>query len=95
VAEAAGVKADIIHISSEFICRYDNSMRGSLLGDKSYSVIFDNTKIKAFVPGFKAVIPFNQGIRRTLALFEADPKRQIIKKESNDLMDKIIQACEK
>ena len=92
VAEAAGCKANIIHIPSDFIVRQERSYEGNLLGDKSYSVIFDNTKIKTFVPGFKAMIPFTEGIRRTLAWFEADPERQIIKKETNELIDRIIRA---
>ncbi len=94
VAEAAGVKANIIHIPSDFICHIDNSQTGSLLGDKSYSVIFDNTKIKTFVPDYKAIIPFKQGFKKTLAWFEADPKRQIINKETNEMMDRIISAYE-
>ena len=94
VAEASGVEANIIHISSDFITQVDNSLVGSLLGDKAYSVIFDNTKIKTFVPGYNAVIPFNQGIKRTLSWFEADPKRQIINEKSNELIDKIINTYE-
>jgi len=94
VAEAAGVKANIIHIPSDFIVKIDSSLTGSLLGDKSYSVVFDNTKIKTFVPDFKCVIPFSEGIKKTLAWFEADPKRMIIKKESNEMIDKIIKAYE-
>ena len=93
-AEAAGVKANIIHIPSDFISKVESSLTGSLLGDKCYSVIFDNTKIKTFVPDFKCVIPFSEGIKKTLAWFEADPKRMIIKKESNEMIDRIIKAYE-
>lgn len=95
IAEAAGCEANIIHIPSDFIVRQESSLTGDLLGDKSYSVIFDNTKIKTFVPGFKAVIPFSEGIKKTLEWFEADPERQIIKKETNEMMDRIIKAYEK
>ena len=35
VAQAAGAEANIVHISSDFIVKYDNSLKGSLLGDKS------------------------------------------------------------
>jgi len=95
IAEAIGVEAKIVHVSSELIIKYNKSLVGNLLGDKSHSVIFDNSKIKRFVPGFKAVIPFKQGIKKTLAWFEADPSRQIIKKETNVMIDKIINAFEK
>jgi nucleoside-diphosphate-sugar epimerase len=90
VAEAAGCEANIVHIPSDFIVQCEPSLEGSLIGDKSWSVIFDNTKIKRFVPDFKATIPFSQGIRRSLAWFEADPTRQVIRKETNDMMDKIL-----
>ena len=95
VAEAVGVEAKIVHISSDFIARFDDSMLGSLQGDKARSVIFDNTKIKTFVPEFKATIPFSKGVRKTIAWFEADSDRQIVKKETNELMDRIIEAHER
>jgi nucleoside-diphosphate-sugar epimerase len=94
VAEAAGAEANIVHISSDFICKCDPSFTGNLLGDKAYSVIFDNTKIKAFVPGFRAVIPFKQGIKRTLDWFQENPVKQIISEQTNALMDRIINAYE-
>jgi nucleoside-diphosphate-sugar epimerase len=90
----ADAEANIVHISSDFITHVDNSLVGSLLGDKAYSVIFDNTKIKTFVPGYNAIIPFSEGIKRTLAWFEEDPKRQVINEKSNDIIDKIISAYE-
>jgi len=92
VAEAAGCEPKIVHIASDFIVQSDPSLTGSLLGDKSLSVIFDNSKIKRFVPEFNATIPFKQGIRRTLAWFEADPARQIVRPETNDLIDRILRS---
>jgi len=94
VAEAVGVEANIVHIPSDFIVHQENSLEGSLLGDKSYSAIFDNTKIKMFVPDFKAVIPFNKGIKKTIEWFESDSERQIIKKETEDMMDRLISTYE-
>ena len=95
IADAIGVEAKIVHVPSEFIIKCNKSLIGNLLGDKSHSVIFNNTKIKLFVPDFKAVIPFKQGIKRTLAWFEEDPSRKIINKETNEMMDRIISAFEK
>ena len=92
VAKAAGCEPRLVHISSDFIASCEGSLTGSLLGDKSYSVIFDNSKIKRIVPEFKATIPFHEGIRRTLAWFEADPARQTVKQETNEMMERILQA---
>lgn len=95
VADAVGAKLKIVYIPSDYLARMDNNLLGSLIGDKALSVIFDNTKIKRFVPDFVATIPFSQGIKRTIAWFEADPSRMIIKKETNKRIDRIIKQYEK
>jgi nucleoside-diphosphate-sugar epimerase len=94
IGDAAGAKPNIVHIPSDFLSGFSSALTGSYLGDKSHSVIFDNTKIKTFVPGFKAVIPFNEGIKKTLQWFEADPARMIVKDETNKLFDAIIDRYE-
>lgn len=95
VANAAGVKSNIVHIASNFLTAVNPNLLGELTGDKTHSVIFDNTKIKTFVPGFKATIPFSEGIKRTLEWFEADPARMIVNPETNKMMDEIINRYEK
>jgi nucleoside-diphosphate-sugar epimerase len=92
IAEALGVEARIVHIPSDFIARVAPQLAGSLLGDKTWSVVFDNSKIKTFVPGFQATIPFREGIRRTLAWFAADEKRQCINEAVNTEMDHILKV---
>lgn len=92
IAQALGVEARIVHIASDFIARVSPGMYGSLLGDKTWSAVFDNSKIKAFVPGFQARIPFREGVRRTLAWFDADPARKRIDEAVNAEMDRILAA---
>ncbi len=43
---------------------------------KAVSVVFDNTKIKRFVPGYCATVPFTMGVRQTMAWFDADAARR-------------------
>ena len=95
VGEAVGRAPNIVHISSEMLAMFDEELRGTLIGDKGTSVIFDNSKIKRFVPDFAATIPFRTGIKRTIAWFEADPSRQIIRKETNDWIDGMVERYEK
>jgi len=90
VAAAAGVEANIVHIASDFIAACLPDMTGSLLGDKAVSVVFDNTKIKRFVPGFCATTPFVRGIERTLAWFDADSARQQIDMAAAQQWDRLI-----
>lgn len=95
VAEAAGAEAKIVHIPTDFLIKCDESFTGTLLGDKSHCAIFDNSKIKAFVPDFRATIPFSLGVRKTLAWFDADPRRKVVLEKTNEMIDRIISAYEK
>ncbi len=92
IAEALGVEAKIVHIPSDFIAEVAPGLAGSLLGDKTWSAAYDNSKIKAFVPGFQATIPFREGIRRTLAWFAADERRRRVDEAVNAEMDRILAA---
>ena len=92
IAEALGVRPKIVHIPSEFIAGVVPELRGSLLGDKTWSVVFDNSKIKSFVPGFEATVPFAQGIHRTLEWFAGDVRRQVIDRAVHEQMDRILEA---
>jgi nucleoside-diphosphate-sugar epimerase len=94
VAEAAGAETNVVHIPSDFICQVESSLTGSLLGDKSHSVVFDNSKIKKYVPDFAATIPFKVGIKETVKWFEADASRMVINEETNMMMDRIIKIYE-
>ena len=93
-AQAAGVEAQIVHVASDFIFACIPDDLGGLTGDKSVSVVFDNTKIKRFVPGYCATLPFAQGIQRTIDWFDADPARKQIDEPANATWDKLIQAYE-
>jgi nucleoside-diphosphate-sugar epimerase len=87
---AIGVEPDIIHISSELIAAYDADAYGSLIGDKANSSVFDNSKIKRFVPDYVATVPWSEGVRHALAWFEADPTRCTIDDAANQRWDTII-----
>ena len=54
--------------------------------------MFDNTKIKRLVPDFRATVPFAEGIRRTIAWFDADPARREIDMEASGAWDRLIDA---
>ena len=93
-AEAGDVEAKIVHIPSDFLGACSSDAVGSLIGDKSASVVFDNTKIKRFVPEFGAKVPFVEGVRRAVAWFDADESRRQIDEEAEARWDKLIAAYE-
>ncbi len=94
IAEALGVEANVLHVPSDFIARVVPRLAGTLHGDKKWSAVFDNGKIKRFVPEFRAAVPFGEGIRRTLAWFEADERRRRVDESLVEEMDLIVGAYE-
>ncbi len=93
--QALGQAPNVVHIPSGFIARFDEHALGSLIGDKSNSVVFDNSKIKRFVPDFNCEVNWAEGLRRALAWFESHPEFQTIDHEANAKWDKIIDAYER
>ena len=95
VADAAGVRApQLVHLATEFIAAGAPEAVGSLLGDKANCAIFDNTKIKRFVPEFLARTRFLDGMRESIAWFDQDPARQIIDEGANARWDALLAANE-
>lgn len=90
VGRAAGVEPQLVHVPSEVIARHDPEWGAGLLGDKAHSVIFDNSKIKRFVPDFVASIPFARGAEEIMAWYDADPTRQVVNAQMDALMDELV-----
>jgi nucleoside-diphosphate-sugar epimerase len=93
-AQAAGTDAQIIHIPSDFIAAFDSVWGDGLLGDKSHSVIFDNTKIKRITPDFAATIPYSRGAKEVIDWYDANPEWQQVDEKLDQLMDRIISVYE-
>jgi nucleoside-diphosphate-sugar epimerase len=95
-ARAAGVSSPkLTHIASDFITACMPELTGSLLGDKCYTAIFDNSKIRSFVPDFQATTRYADGIARTIAWFDADKSRCGIDDASNANWDRMIAAYDR
>ncbi len=89
---ALGVAPNLVHIPSDLIAQYWPHAYGSLIGDKSNSAVFDNRKIKRFVPGFTCEMNWSEGLRRALAWFESHPEYQTIDGELDSIFDHLIEA---
>lgn len=95
VYQALGLEPNIIHIPSDLIARFDPHAWGSLVGDKANSVVFDNSKIKRFVPEYSCKVNWADGVRRSLSWFATHPEFQTIDQESNAVWDRIIASYER
>jgi len=92
-AEAAGVdKLNAVHIASDFIVACMPETEGGLHGDKAGSIVLDNAKIKRFVPDYVATHRYRDGIKRSIAYYDADPARQLVDEAANGNFDRLIAA---
>lgn len=94
IGHAAGAKVKAVHIPSDFLAAVLPDAEGGLIGDKAQSVVFDNSKLKRIVPGYTATVPFREGVKRTVAWFEAHPEYCGIDEDWNRLIDKVIAEYE-
>jgi nucleoside-diphosphate-sugar epimerase len=92
LAAALGTTARLVHVPSDAIAAADPDWGAKLLGDKAHSMIFDNAKVRSLVPGWRAVIPFEQGAREIADWYLADPARQITDARLDAVMDKLAAA---
>lgn len=92
IGKAAGVDPKIVHISTDFIMAWTPpGTADGLIGDQAVSSVFDNSKIKRFVPDFQATIPFSEGVKQSVAWFEAHPDQCTVDPEWSALLDVVIQ----
>ena len=92
LAAALGVTARVVHVPSDVIAVADPDWGAGLLGDKAHSMVFDNAKVRSVVPGWRAVIPFEQGAREIADWYLADPVRQVTDEHLDAVMDKLAAA---
>ena len=95
LGEAAGITPKLVHVPSDLIAAYDANIGAGLLGDKSNSSIFDNSKIKQVVPEFICTVPFSQGAKEIIAWHMADPSRQVVDEQFDQLCDRILENYQK
>ena len=97
VADTLGVMANFVHVSSEFLAetRPNGGLLGSLLGDKSNSVIFDNSKLKRVVPDYLCTKRMDQGIAESVRYMMNHPETQIEDPDFDEYCDKLIAALQR
>ena len=98
IADALGVELKAYHVSSDYLSsvgdKYGFDFEGSLTGDKSVSVVFDNSKLKRIVPDMKTTIPFSRGVRIALDYVLTHPELQVEDPEFDEWCDKVISTLE-
>ncbi|MBE5783222.1 MAG: NAD-dependent epimerase/dehydratase family protein [Clostridiales bacterium] len=95
IADALGVEYKPCYVPSAILSKcasYD--FEGALLGDKSHTVIFDNTKLHRLVPGFTAQKRFDQSAPESVHYFLTHPENQVEDPEFDAFCDRVVEIME-
>ena len=86
---ALGLTPSIVHVPSDVIASRDPEWGAGLLGDKAHSSTLDNSTLRSVVPGWHAVVPFEQGAREIADWYLTHPDWQVVDPGLDALMDKL------
>ena len=90
IARALGVEANIVHVPSDEIAKLVPVYGPGLLGDKAFSLVFDNSKLKRCAPDFNATISFHEGVDRSLSWLMEDASRRKIDSAASTAIERIL-----
>ena len=62
MGRALGVEPVVVHVPTETLCRYRPDWAGPLLGDKTWSVLFDNAKVMSVAGAFECKVGLDEGM---------------------------------
>jgi nucleoside-diphosphate-sugar epimerase len=94
VADALGVAPRLVHVPSEFypLVAPEWFWSGEMVGDLGHSALFDNTKIRRFVPGFAPKLTFERSVRRMLQWRAEHPTTAQGDAQTEAVLDRIVDA---
>ena len=100
IADALDVELKPYYVASAYLAavgdKYGYDFEGSLIGDKSVSVVFDNSKLKRLAPDMRTQVRFDQGVRMAFDYVLSHPEEcQKEDPEFDDWCDRVIAAVER
>ena len=84
-----GKKPVILHIPSELLRKAAPNLCSHLYFEKTFSGLFDNSKLRSVVPDFKADISLREGLKMMLDWYEAEAHE--IEREKDALEDRLAE----
>ena len=95
VARAAGAEYKPCYVPTALLMQYKNyDFEGGLLGDKSNTVIFDNTLLHRLVPAYQPKKRFDQAARECVQYFLTHPELQTEDPAFDRFSDDVVRIME-
>lgn len=91
ISENLNVTPNVIHIPTDFILKYLPNMEGDLVGDKMWSAMFDNSKIKQIVPTYQSKVCYEDIAPIAVKAYLEKEEYQHINHEFEKTYDLIIE----
>ncbi|MDD4369355.1 MAG: NAD-dependent epimerase/dehydratase family protein [Oscillospiraceae bacterium] len=95
IGRALGVKPKLVHVASDTLIRLRPELEGPLLGDKAVCAVFDNRKIRRFVPAFQPAVRFEQGAVRVWDWLSQHPEACKRDPEFDQWCDQVLQRLDR
>lgn len=87
IAAALGVEARIVHVPTDTLVRYNPEWEAPLVGDKAWSALFDNSKVKRVAGDFSCAEDLKTILTDSIAHFRA---RNAAAGEASDPLDPLM-----
>lgn len=71
IAAGLGVEVEIVHVPTDTLLAYNPAWEGSLMGDKSWPALFDNSKVKRVAGDFTCSEILSEVLAGPIASFKA------------------------
>ena len=93
IARGLGVAAILAHVPTETLIRYVKDWEGPLMGDKTWSALFDNSKVKSVAGPFEASQDLDEILSQSIVHAKERLKGPApAESEEDRLIDRIIAA---
>ncbi|MEO8906450.1 MAG: NAD-dependent epimerase/dehydratase family protein [Microbacteriaceae bacterium] len=94
VANGLGVSPNLVHVPSEFfpLVAPEWFWSGEMVGDIGHSAVFDNSKIRRFVPGFAPKLTFERAVNRMVQWQSSHPDSAAGDGGTEAVLDRIVEA---
>ncbi len=94
LADALGVDANLVHIPADLISvgAPDWFWSELIKGDLSHSAVFDNSKIRSYVPGFSPGLTFHRAAHRMLAWRSEHPRETAVNADTEAVLGRLVEG---
>jgi nucleoside-diphosphate-sugar epimerase len=83
-----GIEPHLVHFSSPLLKEANPALFSHLYYEKSFSGLFDNTKLKRDLPGYQAEISLSSGLAMLLEWYEKE--RHVVDEAKDQLEDQLV-----